>query len=126
MMDKEKVNEELRRIFGTGRVEKIKWGNNDENSQWNKWTLQEKLEYAMELANCMNHAAAHLQEENIHLRRERDEVLAQVSNAEKALNIQKEIVFNNITETNEERQRFLKDIQDLQREVKGLRDGSIC
>jgi phage host-nuclease inhibitor protein Gam len=53
-------------------------------------------------------------------------VLAQVSNAEKALNIQKEIVFNNITETNEERQRFLKDIQDLQREVKGLRDGSIC
>jgi hypothetical protein len=44
MMDKEKVNEELRRIFGTGRVEKIKWGNNDENSQWNKWTLQEKLE----------------------------------------------------------------------------------
>ena len=122
MEKQEEFNGLIKAIFRGGKIHPIKWGAENEMEGWNIWDIEHKLEFAMELASAMNQAADVLQQE-------RNELLSKVAtaeklveNADKQVEIQKQIVFNNITQSNEQQQQYVEQIQRLQDRVKTLEE----
>lgn len=112
------VTDEVKRIFGSGRIEKIQWGGDNPDSPWNQWDDKQKLAYAMELANAMNHAATVLQNDYLEYRGRVEVAEQNLENAEKALTIQKSIVQKMVTDQNAERQDFIEQNQALEAKLR--------
>ena len=112
----------IKAIFRGGKINPIQWGGDSETEGWNVWSIEEKLEFAMELASAMNQAADIMQ-------KERNDMIGQVKlaeqkveSAQQQVDIQKQIVMTNLTESNERNQEYINQIQTLQTRVKTLED----
>lgn len=111
-------NDEIRRIFVDGKVKPIRWGGDSETSEWASWSVDEKLEYAKELASAMNHAAEILQ-------RERDDLATQIQflrtsleSADDRVTIYKDTLTESITKHNAERQSDAAIIEEMRVRIK--------
>lgn len=118
MTDKVNVTDDLKAIFGGGRITPINWGGDESDEGWNTWTERKQLAYAKELASAMNQAAAMLQDE-------RDALLVRVRVAEEqaATSADQTTIFKStlteaVTVHNASRQSDAKIITELQHRVK--------
>lgn len=119
MEKQEEFNGQIKAIFRGGRIHKIKWGDDDDDGKgWNSWSLEARLEYAMELASAMNQAADVIQEERNELVSQNVSLTAQVASAQKALEIQKSITQTQLLSGNAQLQQLSAEIQKLQAELK--------
>ncbi len=121
MQKQEEFNGLIKAIFRGGRIRKIKWGGDDDGTGWDSWSTEEKLEFAMELANAMNQAADVLQKERNEMAERVVFAEKNLENAEKALMIQKGATFNQLTSGNAELQELSKEVMSLQAELKEAR-----
>lgn len=118
----EEFNGHIKAIFRGGKINKINWGeDSSEENGWNSWSQQQQLEYAKELAAAMNQAAESLQTERNELLTKVDEAEARSVNAQQAVDIQKSIVFQQLTAGNAEVQELSTKIQKLESELKMAR-----
>ena len=112
-------NNQIKAIFNNGKIHQIKWGEDgDENKGWKSWDIETKLDYAMNLASAMNQAAEILQNERNDMQEVVRVSLANCENAQKAYDIQKEIVTNTITTDNAIKNDLAEQIQKLQYRIK--------
>jgi len=114
----EAFNSQIKAIFRGGKINKIDWGGESDKSEWNTWNIQHRLEYAMELASAMNQAAEAMQNERNEMAEKLKLMSLKCEHAQQALDIQKQIVFNNITESNEIKQNYITRIQSLENKIR--------
>lgn len=104
---------EKRKLGMEDQVKMIKFG-----KEFESWPDPRKIEYLKKLASAMNQAASDMQDERNKMI---DAVKMQQTlceNAEKALEIQKKIVYNNLTASNAQNNKYIESIQRLNTRVK--------
>jgi hypothetical protein len=100
-----------------GNVRQINFGKDFED-----WDDQKKIRYLKSLASSMNQAAEFMQDERNKVLRNRDMILKQLQSCENSLMIQKNIVAKSIKDFNQEREKFIKHVQELTATVKARED----
>lgn len=88
------------------------------NKEFHEMTSLGQVNHLHKLASSLNHALDLMQNERNDLLRSVDYVKTQLGNCQKALDIQKGIVRNTLTDDNISKQEFIKEIQDLQKQVR--------
>lgn len=101
----------------------IKWG-----EAFDKMSEEQQINYLKQLASSMNHAADLLQKERNELAQRLNVEQQKNENAQKAVDIQKRVSADNITQSNQQIQELAQQLVDAQqqnrelaREVKNLR-----
>ena len=92
-------------IFAEGRVKQIAWG-----ETFQEWPIERQLNYAKKLASAMNEAADHMQK-YLELA---NKMFQEAQNAEKARDIAKQTLTQNIIEGNQREQDLQMQIVQLQ------------
>ena len=112
---KEKFNGLIQAIFKGGKIKKIAW-----QDSFYEWSLEQQRDYAMETASAMNQAADIMQNERNELLDLADNLKKQVETLEKALDINKTIMRNNIINSNEVKEKDALVVKKLEDENKRL------
>jgi len=100
---------------GNGSGHMIKFGDG-----FNERPQKEQLEYLKKLASSQNYALDMMQKDRDALAAELVKIKAELANMEAAMNIQKEIVMANITQSNQETQERIVEIQALKSKIREL------
>lgn len=109
--------EELNLPEGPAKIPQIDWGQDFEN-----FDKDHKIRYLKRLCSALNHAADTIQNERNDALKKIGELLRQLENAEKSVEIQKDIMHRAITANNEEKQQMIQRLQELEAEVKAQDD----
>jgi hypothetical protein len=91
----------------------IDWG-----EDFLEWPIDQQNRYLKRLCSALNHATDNIQKERDNLIDECHKMLELVKDAEKSVEIQKNIVYRAITNHNEEKQELIKRLQELESEIK--------
>lgn len=95
----------------------IDWGQDFE-----AWGIEQQNRYLKKLCSALNQATEDIQKERNLALEECHRMQACVDNADDAVAIQKSIVIKAITEHNAEKQKLIIRLQELEREVKDLKE----
>lgn len=85
--------------------------------QFHGWPQQKQLNHLHALASSQNEALDMMQRERDALADKVRILSAQVESCQQSLDIQKQIVFDNITQSNAEKQALIKENQELRHRV---------
>jgi len=96
-----------------GRGPQIKFGD-----EFNSWPPGKQIEYLKQLASSMNHAADMMQTERNEIRSKLIMAETKLAGAEKALQIQKDVVVRQLTDGNAEQQSMIVRMQALEAKVR--------
>lgn len=113
---REEFNGLIKAIFRGGKINKINWG-----ESFDTWPKDRQLEYAMETASAMNQAADIIQNERNDLLAQLNSLAVNMKNLETALDINKTIMRNSITEANKVKEANAIIVKDLETIIKALR-----
>jgi hypothetical protein len=116
MKIKEVKVEDLNLPDDPGRAPQIVWGEDFEN-----FDKDNKIRYLKKLCSALNHAADLIQKERNNLAEECVKMAKQLENADKIVGIRKDTLVKALTDHNEEKQKLIKELQRVQRELK-IRD----
>ncbi len=102
------------------KAPKIAWGDG-----YNMMTDAKKIKYLEKLASTMNHAAYLVQSERDDLVKLYDEKELKVRSLSESLNANNDMIQQQITKMNEEKQKFLKSIASLKATIREYENDNI-
>lgn len=108
--------EDLNLPKAPAKAPQIDWGEDFLN-----WDVSKQNLYLKKLCSALNHAADTIQNERNEGLNKLQEMKTILENADKSVNVQKDIVRRAITSHNEEKQKLIRRLQELEKEIK-IRD----